>query len=202
MKTTKTYSIDDKTYQMFDLLCKKNSINKSSFIESCIKKYLKENLGFDIDDLYQLKENRDYIVSILDRDETYFDLSDGSRIPQILFYQIYELFPRLDSDEFFNKKNALNKIADVIEKTKETEEKWDIKLEESMNPIENIQFKKEVKKETFEEFCQKNGILENDHAEDFVIKYWEKSHNEPWPGKIKPSHIPYESPIYKGYKLR
>lgn len=86
-KDTKTYSVDKATYELFDQVCKKNSINKSAFIENSIKDYLKENLGYDNEELYCSRENNEYIVSIINKDDTYFKLSDGTTIPQILFYQ-------------------------------------------------------------------------------------------------------------------
>jgi len=87
-RDTKTYSIDLSTYDLFDKVCKKNNINKSAFIESSIKDYLKENLGYD-EEYYYLRENKKYVVTIIDKDDTYFTLSDGSKIPQILFYQTF-----------------------------------------------------------------------------------------------------------------
>lgn len=94
MKTTKTYSIDEKTYRLFDQTCKKNNINKSSYIEDCVKSYLKDNLGYDNEELYYLKTNEKYIVSITDKDDTYFTLNDGSKISQILFYQSFVLIEK------------------------------------------------------------------------------------------------------------
>jgi len=43
MKTTKTYSIDEKIYQEFDELSKKYFINKSSFFEEKILDFIREN---------------------------------------------------------------------------------------------------------------------------------------------------------------
>ena len=100
-KTTKTYSINDKTYELFDRICKKNSINKSSFIETKIKDYLTDNLGFDNDFLYQSRMDEECVVSILGSDDTFFELSDGSRMSKIMFYHNFKGFESVDPQEFF-----------------------------------------------------------------------------------------------------
>jgi len=101
-KTTKTFSVEEGTYKLFEQHCKKNNINKSSYLESCVKKYLRDNLGYDDEELYYLRENQNYVVSITDRDDTYFELSDGSKIPQILFYQTFKQVEKVDPEKFFN----------------------------------------------------------------------------------------------------
>jgi len=89
-KTTKTYSIDINTYELFDQVAKKNNINKSSLIENCVKQYLTDNLGYNTDERYYSVNDKDNIVTIVDKDDTYFKLSDGRAISQILFYQTFK----------------------------------------------------------------------------------------------------------------
>lgn len=42
MKMTKTYSIEESLYNIFDSLTSEKNINKSSFFEDAIKKYIKD----------------------------------------------------------------------------------------------------------------------------------------------------------------
>lgn len=117
-KITKTYSIDEGTYRLFEQACKKNNINKSSYIENCIKKYLRDNLGYDDEELYYLRENENYVVTITDRDDTYFQLSDGSTIPQILFYQTFKQVEKVDPERFFGvNKTPVEKMQELARET-------------------------------------------------------------------------------------
>lgn len=120
MKITKTYSIDDKMYKLFEETCQKNNVNKSAFLEGCVKKFLKNNIGFD-DELYYSRLNKNYVVSILERDDTFFILSDGSKIPQIQFYQTFIQVEQIDPEKFFasNRDTELNKF---VEKLQESEQ--------------------------------------------------------------------------------
>ena len=143
-KTTKTFSIDIDTYKLFEQTCKKNSINKSAYLENCVKKYLTDNLGYADDDLYYLRENHNYVVSIIDKDDTYFDLSDGSKIPQILFYQTFKQVEKVDPKQFFSPdKTPVEKMQELgKEEIKPRNEKWDgivkkVKVEE-IHPEPNI----------------------------------------------------------------
>jgi hypothetical protein len=88
-KITKTYSIDENTYKLFENLSITQNINKSSFIEKSIKNYLKDNINYSNDKYYHFSDKK-YIVSIVETDDTYFKLSDGSKISQILFYQTFK----------------------------------------------------------------------------------------------------------------
>ena len=42
MKKTRTFTIDEEVYKKFDELSKKQSINKSLFIENAMKEYIKK----------------------------------------------------------------------------------------------------------------------------------------------------------------
>lgn len=120
MKTTKTYSIDESLYRAFDLITTERNINKSSFIEDYIKKFIKDN-GMDyVDKLYVLRENPNHIVRVLSQDNTYYLLDDGSKIQKILFMQIFKESESINPDEFFNKsapilENIVNKIKNIDE---------------------------------------------------------------------------------------
>ena len=98
-KTTKTYSVDQKIFETFDNLTEEKNINKSSFIENCINKFIDDNnMGF-IDKKYVLKTNSNYVVSIKRKDDTFYYLNDGSKIPIILFMQMYKETDQLDFNE-------------------------------------------------------------------------------------------------------
>lgn len=118
MKITKTYSIEEGTYNLFEETCKRNNINKSAFLEGCVKNYLKQNIGYDDQELYFSRNNRNYLVSIIDQDDTFFTLSDGSKVPQILFYQTFVKVEKVDPDKFFTTKNKLNEIAEQLNNDK------------------------------------------------------------------------------------
>jgi len=42
MKVTKTFTIDNNVYKEFNKLSKQNSINKSLFLENCMKKFIEQ----------------------------------------------------------------------------------------------------------------------------------------------------------------
>jgi hypothetical protein len=119
MKTTKTYSIEGSIYNAFDSLTTEKNINKSSFIEDCIKKFLKDNDMDFVDKLYCLKTNPDHIVTVISQDSTYYILDDGSKIQRILFMQIFKELSPINPDEFFSKSNPiLENIAEEIKNIK------------------------------------------------------------------------------------
>ncbi len=89
---------------------------------------ISEKLFLDIfepgeDELYYLRSNNKYVVSILDRDDTYFDLSDGSKIPQILFFQTFKMVEKVNPEEFFNtNKSPIEKMWDLGKETPKNKE--------------------------------------------------------------------------------
>lgn len=108
-KITKTYSIDQKIYEAFEQVADEKNINKSSFIENCINRYLDDNnMGF-VDKVYVLKTDPKYGVKIKRQDDTFYYLNDGSKIPIILFMQMYKEVDQVDPKEFFN-----NTLADRL----------------------------------------------------------------------------------------
>lgn len=100
-KITKTYSIDDKLYEQFEKLSDEKNLNKSSFIEGCINQYLNENDRGFTGKVYVLKTDPKYGVKIVRKDETFYYLNDGSKIPIILFMQMYKEVDQVDTEQFF-----------------------------------------------------------------------------------------------------
>lgn len=103
-KITKTYSVDQKIYEAFDNITEEKNINKSSFIENCINKFLDENNMGYIDKVYVSKVDPSYGVTIKRKDDTFYYLSDGSKISIILFIQTFKEVDQVDPNEFFNNK--------------------------------------------------------------------------------------------------
>ena len=113
MKVTKTYSIEEGIYQAFDTLTSQKNINKSSFIEDSIKKFLRENdLGF-VDKLFCNRSDPSHTVKVMGQDNIYYRLSDGSQISKILFMQIFKEVEQIYPDKFFNVP-VLNELAKFI----------------------------------------------------------------------------------------
>lgn len=111
-KITKTYSVDQKIYEAFDNITEEKNINKSSFIENCINKFLDENNMGYIDKVYVSKVDPNYGVTIKRKDDTFYYLSDGSKISIILFMQTFKEVEQVDPNEFFNNK----KVNDILSK--------------------------------------------------------------------------------------
>jgi len=115
MKVTKTYSIDESIYNVFDQLTTQKNINKSSFIEDHIKKFVVDN-GFGyIDKIYCLRSDLNHTVTVVSQDNIYYQLSDGSKISKILFMQIFRELEAIDPNNFFNVP-ILNQLAEQIKK--------------------------------------------------------------------------------------
>ena len=114
MKTTKTYSIEESIYNAFDSLTTEKNINKSSFLEDSIKKFLKDNDMDYIDKLYSLKGNSDHIVTVISKDSTFYFLDDGSKIPVILFMQIFKECDFINPKKFFNASSVSEKMTEKI----------------------------------------------------------------------------------------
>lgn len=116
-KITKTYSIDEKIYEAFNRVADEKNINKSSFIEGCINKYLGDNsMGF-IDKVYVLKTNPQYKVQISRQDDTFYYLNDGSKIPIILFMQMYREVDQMSAREFMDNSQHNINVNSSLSKT-------------------------------------------------------------------------------------
>lgn len=120
MKTTKSYSIEESIYNAFDSLTTEKNINKSSFFEEVIRKFLKDNDMDFVDKLYSLKTNPGHVVTVVSQDSTYYILNDGSRIQKILFMQIFKECDSVDPEKFFNKTNPF--LEKIVEKIKNIDE--------------------------------------------------------------------------------
>ena len=111
-KITKTYSVDQKIYEAFDQVAEEKNINKSSFIENCINKFLDDNSMGHVDRVYVSRVNPGYSVTIKRSDDTFYYLNDDSKISKILFMQSFKEVEQVDPNEFFNNsdiaKNAEN----------------------------------------------------------------------------------------------
>lgn len=103
-KITKTYSVDEKIYEAFEQVADSKNINKSSFIEGCINKYLEDNNRHGVSKVFELKTDPNYKVSIMRQDDTFYYLNDGSKMPIILFMQMYRETSQVN-DEFSNFRN-------------------------------------------------------------------------------------------------
>jgi len=58
MKIAQTFTIDINTLKEFKEIAKLNSLNKSAFVENCIKEYLKNNKKDDTNENSKGKSNR------------------------------------------------------------------------------------------------------------------------------------------------
>jgi len=108
-KITKTYSIDQKIYEAFNQVAGEKNINKSSFIEGCINNYLGENNMGHVDKVYVSRVDPKYAVTIRKEDDTFYYLSDGSKISKILFMQTFKEVDQVDPEKFFD-----NTLADRL----------------------------------------------------------------------------------------
>lgn len=134
MKLTKTYSVDESIYLAFETLTNEKNINKSSFIEEAIKKFLKDNDVDYIDKLYSLKSNPSHTVTVISQDPTYYFLSDGSRIQKILFMQVFKESDSVNPHDFLNPPKVLEDIAEKIKNIKIDEPK---KAEDNLYELED-----------------------------------------------------------------
>jgi metal-responsive CopG/Arc/MetJ family transcriptional regulator len=121
MKVTKTYSIDESLFEIFDSLTTEKNINKSSFIEDVIKKYIKDNDMDTINKQYISKSDPNHIVTVLQQDQTYYILDDGSKIQKILFLHLFKPYTGVDTEEFFSKTNYV--FEDIVEHIKRIDTK-------------------------------------------------------------------------------
>lgn len=116
MKTTKTYSIEESLYDSFDNFANENNLNKSSFFEDAIKKYLSDNelevIGID----YELKTDSNYIVTLLSQNKIVCNLKNGDKIQRTLFYDIFKPVIGVDPNEFFSRTASI--FEDILNKVK------------------------------------------------------------------------------------
>lgn len=113
-KITKTYSIEESIYSAFDFLTTEKNINKSSFIEDLINKYLKDNNLEIVDKTYALKSDKNHIVTVLAQDESYYSLSDGSKIRKKLFMHTFTPIDSINPETFFSSPSTKNEKVDCV----------------------------------------------------------------------------------------
>jgi len=171
MKTTKTYSIEESIFNAFDSLTSERNINKSSFIEESIRKFLKDNDMDFVDKLYCLKTNQNHIVTVISQDKSYYTLDDGSKIQKILFMQIFEEIIPVKPEYFFEKSSK--HIENIIEKIKEIDE---TKIEDvPYSSINKFKEKYPIDTKDHSEIEKKNSIILNEinsryRSGDFINK--------------------------------
>ena len=120
MKTTKTYSIEESIYKAFDSLTTERNINKSSFFEDIIRKFLKDNDMDFVDKLYSLITNPSYTATVISKDDNFYFLNDGAKIPVILFMQTFKECDSINPEKFFNKSVPI--FENIVEKIKKIDE--------------------------------------------------------------------------------
>jgi hypothetical protein len=122
-KITKTYSVEQRIYEAFEQVADENNINKSSFIEGCINKYVTENKREFVNKVYILKTNPEYTTTIIAKDDTFYFLKDGSKIPIILFLQMYKEVDEVNADKFFSESGVSQLAQDFLKTGYEDSEK-------------------------------------------------------------------------------
>jgi len=91
MKTTRTYSIDDKLYDKFDKICKSKNLNRSQFLEDTIKAFVAKELVLDNTKFYKLIHvNDENYLTIKNREDNFVVMSNGNRIDIFDFEKLYE----------------------------------------------------------------------------------------------------------------
>lgn len=120
MKTQKSYSIDESIYKAFDSLTTEKNINKSSFIEDCIKKFLKDNDMDYVGKLYSLRANPSHTVTVISQDSIFYTLDDGSKIQKILFMLIFKECEPINPNEFFSKSTPI--FENLVEEIKKIDD--------------------------------------------------------------------------------
>ena len=173
MKIQRSYTIEESIYNAFDSLTTEKNINKSSFIEDSIKKYLKDNDMDFIDKLFALRANPSHTVTVTSQDLSFYFLSDGSKMQKILFMQIFKECDIVNPNEFFNKSNPA--LENIVEKIKNIDES---KINEYPNsPASLDSFFNNVKNGFYENYGLKreqvdilNEINNNYKAGEYINK--------------------------------
>lgn len=89
--TTKTFSIDNKLYERFELICKTKKMNKSKVIQDAIRKFISENSDIDTNTYYRLKlDVNSELVKIDKKEDDFILLSNGNRLNIFDFEMLYE----------------------------------------------------------------------------------------------------------------
>lgn len=122
MKITKTYSIEKDVFELFDIICKRKNINKSSIIEKSINDFISKN-SKKIN--FRLKEDESVIVNIEKMEDGFYISNDGSKYPSEIFHKIFKIADidneyNINVNEFFNN-DGLIKIVNKLKNIDENE---------------------------------------------------------------------------------
>lgn len=111
-KITRTFSIEEKLYDKFELMCKSKGINKSKILQDAIKNFIGQNYEINKKLSYKLKYNENSEpIHIIDKDLDFFILDNGNKINIFDFEILYEEFDDYVSkvlNELQNKNNIEN----------------------------------------------------------------------------------------------
>ena len=114
-KITKTFSIEEKLYDKFELVCKSKGINKSKIIQDAIKTFIGQNYEINKKLSYKLKyDENSEAIHIIDKDLDFFILDNGNKINIFDFEILYEEF-----DDYVS--NVLNNLKNETKNENETE---------------------------------------------------------------------------------
>lgn len=111
-KITRTFSIEEKLYDKFELMCKSKGINKSKILQDAIKNFIGQNYEINKKLSYKLKyDENSEPIHIIDKDLDFFILDNGNKINIFDFEILYEEFDDYVSkvlNELQNKNNIEN----------------------------------------------------------------------------------------------
>jgi hypothetical protein len=92
-KITRTFSIEEKLYDKFELMCKSKGINKSKILQDAIKTFIGQNYEINKKLSYKLKyDENSEPIHIIDKDLDFFILDNGNKINIFDFELLYEEF--------------------------------------------------------------------------------------------------------------
>lgn len=111
-KITKTFSVDNELFDIFDTFCKEQNVNRSLFIQHCISDFVLSKIKDDM--VYEYHKNGDYNKYRIDKwskdgDKYIYHISNGDLINIDEFRGVY----RKCDDGIFN--NSLLEIQKMIE---------------------------------------------------------------------------------------
>ncbi len=114
-KITKTFSIEKKLYDKFELMCKSKGINKSKILQDAIKKFIGQNYEINKKISYKLKyDENSEPIHIIDKELDFFILDNGNKINIFDFEILYEEF-----DDYVN--TVLNNLKNENDTENDTE---------------------------------------------------------------------------------
>lgn len=127
-KITKTFSIEEKLYDKFELMCKSKGINKSKIIQDAIKTFIGQNYEINKKLSYKLKyDENSEAIHIIDKDLDFFILDNGNKINIFDFEILYEEFDDCVS-------NVLNNLKNETKNETETETENENENENEVDP--------------------------------------------------------------------